>query len=435
MNSYQQKSCLLATFRVALVSVLIALAGLLQVVPSAFGADSTLAPLVKDGHAVKWWFVFKFNGKAFPGCGSDTERACIFGGKVQKYRAFGQQFAFASDDHTELRKGSGCLGDTLTDPVGATFDEIYKHHAYYVIWNDQFYGDPPIKTCLGGKGNCRSPWGHSKGILAWNDAGEGLVMQVSTPSWPASGSQEFPRKAIDGNTLGCVRDNNVLVSQHFFALKLSKEDVEKVLNALQNSSVVTDPKNRQIVNNGGPAKIQSLVEKLGTRSSSNEPTMEKLSSGVILISKPSHLNVPPWQMVSALLHGVSLRTATWWARPYIPTTTPSTRIKCWPKKFKDDKLHPGTIEIATTGIWNGTTFGLKGGLGAKFNHAKLGVSISPSMPYTIFGDLNQQGTLSGKNCASSQNGRGGMFFVVSDKLLAESVRALIEGDTASTQAP
>src|SRR5947199_2640123 len=38
-------------------------------------------------------------------------------------------------------------------------------------------------------GSCSSPWGHSKGVLAWNDAGEGFVMQVSTPSWPASGSE------------------------------------------------------------------------------------------------------------------------------------------------------------------------------------------------------------------------------------------------------
>jgi hypothetical protein len=37
------------------------------------------------------------------------------------------------------------------------------------------------------------------------------------------------------NTLGCVTDNNVLVSQHFFALRLNKTDVVSVLKALANA--------------------------------------------------------------------------------------------------------------------------------------------------------------------------------------------------------
>src|SRR5438067_11076911 len=103
-----------------------------------------------------------------------------------------------------------------------------------------------------------APAGHSKGMLAWNSSGEGVAMQVSTPSWPASGSSLHPRKT-DGNTLGCVEDDNVLMSQHFFAVKLSKEDVMAVLRALANASIVTDPRNVQIVNGGGPPEIQALV--------------------------------------------------------------------------------------------------------------------------------------------------------------------------------
>ena len=107
-------------------------------------------------------------------------------------------------------------------------------------------------------------------MLAWNEAGEGLVMQVSTPSWPAAGSNKFPRKS-DGNTLGCVKDDDVEVSQHFFSLKLTKDDTVKVLQALQNASVVTDPANPQIVQNGGPADIQQLVGQLGKKSSARSP--------------------------------------------------------------------------------------------------------------------------------------------------------------------
>jgi hypothetical protein len=391
---------------------------------SAF-ADAP-APLLQAGHPVDWWFVFKFNSKSFPGCGANAARACPFGGSVQTY-TFGQQFVYASSERASLEKGSGCAGGTTADPVGATFDEVYNGAYYYVIWNDQFYDDPKIAGCTK---ECGSPWGHSKGLLAWNDAGEGLVMQVSTPSWPAAGSKDFPRKT-DGNTLGCVSDDDVKVSQHFFALKLSHDDVLKVLKALANASVVTDVGNHQIVNDGGPADIQALVGGLGRQSASHAVTDDTLSSGVELISKPSALHVPPWQMVSALHQGVSLRAATWWASPYIYTTTASTKITCW-----DGSLaKPGPVEIATTGQWDGTRFGLKGGPGPDFNHAKVGVSTSGAHHYAIFGDMNQQGAASGSKCGSSQNGRGGLFYVVENDDLFASVTDLIKGGKAPTKAP
>jgi hypothetical protein len=249
-------------------------------------------------------------------------------------------------------------------------------------------------------------------------------MQVSTPSWPASGSSKKSRKT-DGNTLGCVKDNDVLVSQHFFSLKLNKDDVVAILKALENASAVTDPAKPQIVNNGGPADIQALVKGLGKISKSKIATKDKLSSGVVLISKPSNLHVPPWQMVSAMLDREPLRTATWWSRPEIPTTTAATTVGCW-----DPSLgKPGAVEIATTGTWKGTTIGLEGSPEPDGNHAKIGVSTG-THSYAIFGDMNQQGSLSGPNCKSSQNGRGGLFYVVEDSQLFSGVRDLIRGDTA-----
>jgi len=333
---------------------------------------------------------------------------------------------YASSANQTLQKGGGCVGATATDPVGATFGAIYDNATYYVLWNDQFYDDPAISGC---SKSCSGPWGHSKGILAWNEAGEGVVMQVSTPSWPAAGSKDFPRKT-DGNTLGCVTDDNVKVSQHFFSLKLTKDDVVKVLKGLKNASVVTDPHNHQIANIGGPADIQLLVAALGAKSTSKAATKETLSSGVVLISKPSALHVPAWQMVSSVLGGVPLRAATWWATPYVYSTTAASKIACWDASLGK----AGAVEIATSGQWDGKTLGLKGGPGPDFNHAKIGVSTSANKHYAIFGDMNQQGALSG-NCASSQNGRGGLFYVVENKDLVDSLANLIRGDTASTKAP
>jgi hypothetical protein len=377
------------------------------------------APLLKAGQPVDWWFVFKFNAQTFPGCGDSAQRACPFGGTVQAYSHFSQTFAYASSNNRKLQKGGGCVGDTTADPVGATFDQVYNGQLSYVIWNDQFDGDP-----LSSKGG---PAGHSKGMLAWDSNGNGVVMQVSTPSWPGSGSSANPRKG-DGNTLGCVKDNDVLVSQHFFALRLTKADVVDVLKALENASVVTNPGQPQIVNNGGPPEVQMLIAGLGKNSPSKTSTKVRLSSGVVLISKPSHLPVPPWQMVSAMLDGEPLRVASWWTRPEIPTTTATELPGCWDSSLGT----PGAVQIATSGTWEGTTLGLTGMPEPDGNHAKIGVSTGTHQ-YAIFGDMNQQGSLLKPNCESSQNGRGGLFYVVEDAQLARSVGDLIKGDSAPAQ--
>ena len=381
--------------------------------------------MLAEAHPVDWWFVFKLNAAIFPGCAGNAERTCIFGGEPVDSKPFGQQFVYASSEEPQLQEGSDCAGDTQSDPIGATYSQAYFGSANYVVWNDQFYDDPKIAGC---NKFCDAPWGHSKGILAWDDSGAGFVMQVSTPDWPAAGSKNSPRKS-DGNTLGCIaKDNNVKVSQHFFALRLNKDDVIKVVTALQNSSVVTDVSNPQVVRNGGPDEIKSVVAKLGVRSDSKTFTKVSLSTGVQLISKPSALLVPPWQMVSAVLGGISLRTATWWANPdRIYTTTATSTVTCWNNTLPK----PGPVEIATTGQWDGKQFGLIAGGGANLNHAKIGVALSGSRDYAIFGDMNQEGSLSG-NCDSHQNSRGGLFFVVDNANLSTGLQELMSGDTAPT---
>jgi hypothetical protein len=390
-------------------------------------------PLAGPGKPVDWLFIFKFNAATFPGCGGGDPKIDspgIFGGTVQDYKTkHSQQYVFATSKNPKLVKGAGCLGATLDDPLGATFGQIYNTRGYhYVVWNDQFDNNPIESK--------DSPAGHSKGMVAWNDDGEGLVLQVSTPSWPGSASKGHPRP-VDGNTLGCVDDDDIEVSQHFFALKLSKSDLVAVLQGLENASVVTSVQRPEIVQNGGPASVQALVNKLGPESPSTNCTIAKLSSGVQLISKPSKMAAPPWQVVSARLDGLPLRVASWWATPMIYSTDAKTKIEAWPTEVGS----PGAVAIALSGNWDGKAIGLKGGDSPDRNHAKVGISTDKSKPFCIFGDMNQQGALRtgyahvGQPMTSSQNGRGGTFYVLKDQDLFDSLTDLLKGDTAPENLP
>ena len=410
-----------------------ALALALAVLPAA--ADPAPVPLLAKGEApVDWWFAFKFNAsKAFAGCvpreeteksaPNDEIRQCIFGGEVRTKGAFGQQFAVASSKEPKLRR-HGCGGATLNTPFGATVHPVYNGAFHYVLWNDQFYGDPKDVVCKSGQ--CTDRWGHSKGVLAWNDAGEGVVMQVTTPGWPRAGSKDFAKRSPNmGNTLGCISSStNLLASQHFFALKLSKSDLIEVLKGLVNASVVTDRTKLQIVSTGGPPEVREQVARLGEKSAARKSPRSS-STKVILISKPSKLEVPPWQMVSALLANAGERTATWWASPFIDSTGSTTKIGCWDGQQLG--AQPGKVTIAATGGWKDEEFKLN----APSNHAKIGVTTSGDKHYAIFGDLNQQGTIDPPRCDRSQNGRGGLFFVVENKDLFDGVTRLIDGKDAA----
>jgi len=397
-----------------LAVVVIAVSGL-AAAPAA--AAATPSPMVDQAHRAKWVFAYKFNAASFPTTGTLT--SCLFGGKPKTY-ASSQRYVVADLAKSSLRDGPNLIGTSTLDPVGSTFAQIYASGVNFVVWNDQFYRHPPIAGC--GE-SCGGPWGHSKGVIAWDGQGRGVVMQVTTPSWPGSGTSAAPRHD-DGNTLGCVDDDDVKAAQHFFAVRLTPADTAHVLDALANASVVTDIANPQLARNGGPVEIQQRVLALGKKSPSADIFDVMLSSGVRLISKPSRLHVPPWQMLSARLGGVPLRAATWWASPRIPTTVAGQTIICW----RSDLGTPGAVEIAITGHWGDKIIGLKGGPQPDSNHAKIGVSIDGVHHYAIFADLNQQGRLTAK-CDSSQNGRGGLFFIVDDPALHAAVSELIRGAT------
>lgn len=428
------------TIRWGIVSLIAALLAGVLPVSGQSGPPSTSAPapapLLEAGHAVDWWFAFKFNAETFPRP-NDSKPSCMFGGQPggsKGYTKIGQDYVFASSEHPALQKGANFLGDSTSDPLGATFDEVYNGNLYYVVWNDQFYREPALK-CEGSKANqCGAKWGHSKGLIAWDASGDGIVLQVTTPSWPGSGSENHPRQE-DGNSLGCINDDDVDLSQDFFALKLSKADLLKVLAALKEEGAVTDTSVIQIVSTGGPDDVTAAAAELGKPDLAATFSDATLSTGVRIIAKAGGLLVPPWQMVSSLLGSAPLRVASFWEGTTIGSTTQTKSPPCW----SDSLGTPGPVQIAKTGSWNGTTIGLTGNgqknadgnsLGA--NHAKIGVSTAAGSSTVIFGDMNQDGTLAGKGrsgCSASQNARGGLFFVISDSDLHDSIVNLLAGDS------
>jgi len=194
--------------RTLIVVVFLFLAGFEGQLDWAFAAGDPPQPLLKRDHPVDWWFVFKFNAKAFPGCGDNEDRQCPFGGEVQSY-ALGQQFVFASSEHLRLQKGGGCVVGTTRDPLGATFEAIYNGNFYYVVWHDQFYDDPAISGCAKA---CASPWGHSKGMLAWNEAGEAEARGYG--SLPLRGRAEVCRSIGEAESLeGVVSSRSRMASR------------------------------------------------------------------------------------------------------------------------------------------------------------------------------------------------------------------------------
>lgn len=408
--------------RLAICACAFAASTLLSLAPAA--AQPVVdppTPLLDPTHPVQWLFVYKFNASTY-----DTHsepNACVFGGTFAGKPA-GQAYAVASSGSGALKRGSGLVGTSLNDPVGATFGEIYRSNLNFVVWNDQFYGDPKLPC-----GKCERRWGHSKGILAWDNVGNGLVLQVTTPDWPGAGSAATPRPR-EGNTLGCEHEtHNVQYGQHFFALKLTPADTAMVLDALVNASVVTNVRDPQIARLGGPADLVARAAKLGQKVQSDDFQDVTLSSGVRLISKPSDLWVPPWQLISARLGSVPLRTSTWRANSPIPTTTATTPVTCW----RPSLGKPNAVEIATTGQWDHKVIKVS----ASGSHGKIGVSTETTEPFTIFGDMNQQGALTGTGpeCASAQNGRGGLFFILADQQLFQSVTDLLKGETAPLTVP
>ena len=295
---------------------------------------------------------FKFNSsKSFAGCEPASKNPgqknptmtatgnASFGGVVQTKPAFGQQFAFASSEDGALRQGSGCAGATLTDPIGATFDQVYNGSFHYLIWNDQFYHDP-VGLGLQGR-QLRRALGPLEGTARLERCGRRLRHAGLDAGVAALGQQ--PVRHAQGEQGQYARLQQLeQQSARQPALLCAQADQQRCLVEVLDGAEECERGDRsrpslQIVQNGGPPDVRKLVDDSENGRTQGRASIIKteLSSGVIMISKPSGL------ACAALADGFVIadseptpaehaqRTATWWTKPWIPTTTNSTAIRCW----------------------------------------------------------------------------------------------------------
>ena len=197
-------------------------------------------------------------------------------------------------------------------------------------------------------------------------------MQVTTPIGPEPEARST-RDPKNGNTLGCRKGQYVLVSQHFFALKLKQGRRGQSLTALQNASVVTDTHNPQIVKNGGPTDITVLVARLGVKSTGTAFHPRHSFDWRAVDFKAFRA---PCATVANGVFGARWRltkSCNLVGEPQIPSTTSSTTIDCWTRRS-----HPWRSRNCNLRAVSGQDIWLKGLADADGNHAKIGVSTSGS---------------------------------------------------------
>lgn len=171
---------------------------------------------------------------------------------------------------------------------------------------------------------CSSPFGHSKGAMAYEKNGQGFFLQGTTPNWPD------PSQKSTYAPLGCQLDNNVYLSQSFMGLTLNSDtftDMAPYIQAARVCSTGTiscagsDAAGHVIDYNCTSEQTRneswSILDTAfaGTSNSKINSKSEvfKTSGGVqfTFTAHSSADDVPPWLIVANEL-GVDLGVSSWW---------------------------------------------------------------------------------------------------------------------------
>ena len=344
--------------------------------PDYLRSDGDVAPLDGKGNPVDWWFLVKLPQGATSVCSGCASPACP---SWQGSRSGGVCYWYADSNNPTLRfysdLGFDCLSGT-NNPVTQTLNQMKGRS--YIIWNDQ--GSKTSKP--GTYPDKGAPIAHSKGAAAFGGS-TGFIMNVSTPNFPDP----------DLYTLGCQEDDNVEVSQHFFAFSVNKSGMSSWAAAVANAQLSVISQNNWIFADttvGGHSTTANLL------------TLQNLP--VRLIVKGSKDFFIPWDYVTNSL-GSSVKALTWYASPTTPPIGTGSTMNCLyqsPARFDVDVVRSLQTPDGSFS-WCG-----QGEASPTCNHAKIGVGIGTG--WVVAGSMNMQGNIDSTGCESSQMGRGGDFY-------------------------
>lgn len=428
---------------------------------------STLAPIcalisAKDGYgnSVDWWFVLKLPQQVFDDV-AYTEEHCRCNHPICNFKnkndvGSGLCFLYADSNNPELKfysdLGYDCLGQGSKDPVSQTLSQLTSteqnmNSTYWGYFNDQFYG-------LHGEKNSKSYQcsgsdtlnAHSKGSFQYDEVNGGFYLQSSIPNFPNPGDTFVP--------LGCQSENNVMFSQHVFAMSLNTSEMERLGEALQSATLCSTnfytSKNatfgssltsKLLQDSKESSMYRSFVqpysgsEQRDIRPQSTHIQIRTLfqSIPIDVIVKSKNTLMHPWALVASKLQ-TDISVASWMDNSYgIPSICSSDEYFFTNHSFclldlsgNETLLSPSgnplyNIENLIEAKFNETIqWHLFGGEGKGRNHAKWAVETPRKPSRTnriIFGDMNQQGFPCSKDCSGSQLGRGGTFFSLDNKEL------------------
>nr|AIG56182.1 secreted protein [Achlya hypogyna] len=307
---------------------LIVLAAWLAVQIVAESNDEVFA-LDGDGRPVAWWFVLKLPAQVRSATGTFMPTPCdcappACASPEEPLRAHGLCYLYADANNPVLRHfrdvGYDCLGQGGRDPVSQTLrqKQTATHWGYF---NDQLNGLAFMQQKSLVCGGSSSFNAHSKGMVAFEAATGGFVLQTSTPNFPDPSSPAFV-------PLGCQADNNVEYAQHLFAMSLDAAELLTLATGWQSArlcsanhyhtlhDLLVSPSLANASSSLPPvaqAVARALVEERLTPSASSQKTVVTKGSPVAVsgLFKSHRAQVPPWAM-AASAYASDVSVASWW---------------------------------------------------------------------------------------------------------------------------
>jgi len=300
---------------------------------------------------------------------------------------------------------------------------------------------------------CSSPYGHSKGALAYEESGTGFFLQGTTPNWPD------PSQKSTYTPLGCQLDSNTDLSQSFLGLTLDADTFSEMAPYIEAarlcSTGTTSCRNGSAghmidfncTSEQTRAEDWSILDTAFSGTSTSDmhsSTYSGTTSGGVdfkLIAKAEADAIPPWLLVASEL-GVDLGVSSWLDFNYGFASlcsgddySSATNQMCLVSDDLGISLNENggavqSVENALAASFEINGVDLAWALWGEFtsiaSHAKFAIASEFDNPWFVSGDENNQGWSCSTSCSGSQSGRGGLFFALNNSEVHASIYDMLK---------